>query len=122
MKKLLTVLLCAVLSISVTACGAKNNSTEKPKTQQTQTDSNSQSKSDSDKKDVDNKTSNEEQKSTDVVESDDKENNSEATEPSSDLGKMVTEFNDPDISPERKEELRQQLEEILAQAEAASEK
>ena len=117
MKKLITLLICGALALSVSACGKKPADDSSAQLQQEEKKSGdadkTENKEDSKASDADNS----------IPESEQKAENSEAGESSeqiSDISEMVDEFNDPDITPERKEELRKELEAILKKAESQS--
>lgn len=121
MKKIISLLMCLMVIISLSACGKKNS-----------TDSTSVSEN-ADKAAVeqqkDNDTDIKEEKSADKSEEKavkaESDNNNAAdveqlpVESAEQLESMVDEFNNTD-DPERKEELRKELEKILQQAEKMS--
>lgn len=124
-KKILLAVLCSTLCISAFGCGSAEDKKSKTnsnvsETQDKAEDTDKKNASDTDVKSQENKTENKsEEKSS--KESDNTTSTQEAPviESSEQLESMVDEFNTTE-DPERKEELRQQLESFLAQAEAQS--
>lgn len=109
MKRVISLLLCLMLVLSFSACGKKNESTsDKGTVAEQKADGGHQTK---EEKSSDNKVDN--AKSDNETSSEVKQLPVESAEQ---LESMVDEFNSTD-DPERKEELRKQLEEILNQAE-----
>ena len=126
MKRIISLIVCLFIAISVSACGKNNDSGEmsdfkKPD----ETVENSQQNSDAEENDK--KTSGESEKKSDAeVSQDESVSNENAADVrqlpvdnAEQLEKMVDEFNNTD-DPNRKEELRKELEEILKQAEQMS--
>lgn len=119
MKKVISLILCLMLVLSFSACGKKSDSTsDKGTVAEQKSDVKNKSEEDA----SDDKTKNDTNKKSDNVESDDgsSEVNQLPVESAEQLEGMVNEFNNTE-DPERKEELRKQLEEILKQAEQLSE-
>lgn len=124
-KKILLAALCSALCVSAFGCGSSEDKKSETNTNVSETkdkagDADKKNASDTDVKSQENKTENKsEEKSS--KESDNAANTQEAPviESSEQLESMVDEFNTTE-DPERKEELRQQLESFLAQAEAQS--
>ncbi len=105
MKKLLSIILCVVIAMSFVACGKKTETKNSPDVKQ------------SEKSSVDGEVNGE----TNMKE-DEKENASAETQvlpqqTASDIENKIDEFNTTE-DPERKAELRKELEEFLKQAEA----
>ncbi len=108
MKRLFIIMMCLVLMFSVAACGKDKEKTEEDvKLEQSVTEEETGREETGETKDG-GVVVNEEDTKTVVVES------------AEDLGEIVDEFNTT-TDPERKEELREELEKIFAQAEAAAE-
>lgn len=124
-KKILLAALCSALCISAFGCGSAEDkksetNTSVSETQDKAEEADKKNASDTDVKSEENKSENKsEEKSS--KESDNTTSTEEAPviESSEQLESMVDEFNTTE-DPERKEELRQQLESFLAQAEAQS--
>lgn len=122
MKKVLIFTICALLIMSLAACGGDKNSV--PDTQKADIGQKAEDKTDvgGTKESADNSDDNGKSDQTNenaVNESSDKADSADeapVVESAEELENMVDEFNTTD-DPERKEELRSQLEKILAQAE-----
>ncbi len=112
MKKLLALMLCLMMALSVAGCGDDNKekADSKPESAQSQLDDKSDEESVSGKEEgkEEGKGNLETHQTNDVVDI-----------TSEELNEIVEQFNNTD-DPEVKEQLRQRLEEIFAQAEAAS--
>ena len=116
MKKLLVLLLCLVMAVSVVGCGKDKGKVEekKPSSTQVQTEEKAVEKAEKEAK---------AEKTEETEEADGSEAmvTEIAPESAEALADIVNEFNNTD-DPEVKEELRKKLEEIFAQAEAAANK
>ena len=116
MKKLGLFIICILLAISASACGAKtqsNTSGEPAKTESnsgaTENSSQASQGENSQKEDTKKEDTKADKNSAD-------NNNSQK----SDLAKKVDEFNDPNTPEERKEEIRKELEALFEKAEEES--
>ena len=103
MKKLLSIILCVVIAMSFVACGKKTETKNTPDVKH----------SDDVKTDVQNNENKDDEKKTDASD----ETQVLPQQTASDLENKIDEFNTTE-DPERKEELRKELEEFLKQAEA----
>lgn len=114
MKKLLILVVCLMLALTTASCGAKkNNSGTAPDTGSAQSSAADSDTAANDETDNGkNVQSNSDGKTEEAAEA-------PVIESTEQLEGMIDEFNSTD-NPERKEELRKQLEAILKQAEEAS--
>lgn len=114
MKKTLIFIVCAIIALSVVGCKTNKDEKSTPDTKvETKDEKNINSSENLDKKESEEKTEINEDTNTPSAEA-------PAVESMEELEGMVNEFNTTE-DPERKEELRKQLETILSQAEAAAE-
>lgn len=128
-KKILLAALCSALCISAFGCGSAEDkksetNTSVSETQDKAEEADKKNASDTDVKSEENKTENKSENKSEEKSSKESENTTSTEEApviesSEQLESMVDEFNTTE-DPERKEELRQQLESFLAQAEAQS--
>lgn len=117
MKKVLILTICALLIMPLAACGGDNNSSADSQKADISQKADNKADADGAKKAADNSDDNTNE--TTVNKPSDKTDSADETpvlESAEELENMVNEFNTTD-DPERKEELRSQLENILAQAE-----
>ena len=121
MKKIISLLMCLMVIISLSACGKKNSTDSKSASEKADKAAVEQ-QMDNDTDIKEKKSADKSEEKTDKAESD---NNNAAdveqlpVESAEQLESMVDEFNNTD-DPERKEELRKELEKILQQAEKMS--